>query len=572
MNIVSSCVMKKGKPSSPDLSLHQEVAQLLSAYLDGQVDDRERYWVERHLSSCPVCRRDLESLRHVVRLLNQLPAVTPPHPFTLRPEWVTPARPSPWRWLFGMPGLATGLAALMCLFVLAGALLYNRLTSYRAVMPLARVPITHVIPTAPTTTPSPTAARTVTLVVPSPAMAHGVLSPPAEPSPSAPTLTPSIPSRPSEPLAASPIPLPEARGEEYGEAPPPTPLVIQPEQESVAEIWLSPQQTEVPSAAHVAEEMSPQHLEDIASPEPTWTVPPAVGVMVASAATETPTTQLPSEKVVTPSEPSHITGAIVPPAAEISAVPSPSEEKATLPPALSKAGKTSVMPAEAPVAPSPAPVQSAEPSPAAEAMAVPADTETPTPLPSVEATVVSAEPSPAAEAMAVPAGTEMPTLPAEISPTSPAEEFLTSTADEVAPVTPAVVEPKTTDAPGAGPTEVVPTPTRVLIPVRDLRLTIKPGRIRIEGALPLPPGQPIQAELWCEGELVEWAIPETQRGKIQQEGRFELELQAQPNHPGFDLFQAPPARYEVRIVPLDFEAPVEARIPFDTFPPATKQP
>ncbi len=80
------------------------------------------------------------------------------------------------------------------------------------------------------------------------------------------------------------------------------------------------------------------------------------------------------------------------------------------------------------------------------------------------------------------------------------------------------------------------------------------------------------AELWREGERLTWAIPETQHGKVQEEGRFELELKAQPDHPDADLFRIEPARYELRIVPLEFEAPVEARIPFDTFPPATKQP
>jgi hypothetical protein len=182
----------------------------------------------------------------------------------------------------------------------------------------------------------------------------------------------------------------------------------------------------------------------------------------------------------------------------------------------------------------------------------------------------------------VPPATETPVSPA-LQPTealaatpsaeeTPAEEIPTSIIEEAAPITPTVFEEGAQETPTISPVEPTPTPTRIPIPVRDLRMTIKPGLIRIEGALPLPPGQLIQAELWREGQLMEWAIPETQRGKVQEEGRFELELKAQPDQPDFDLFQMTPAHYEVRIVPLEFEAPVEARIPFDTFPPKDKKP
>ncbi|PWH19961.1 MAG: hypothetical protein DDG58_03830 [Ardenticatenia bacterium] len=598
--------MKRKQPSSDHL-LHQKVAQLLSAYLDGQVDDRERYLVEQHLSTCPVCQRELESLRQVVRLLNRLPPVTPPYPFTLHPEWVAPARPPVWRWLFGVPGLATGLAALMCIIMLAGVLLYNQIVSYRPVMPLARVPVTHSIPGIPTVVSIPGVTSTATPTVSSPAVARDVLSPSAESSlPGSMPASP-IPGQPGEPPAPIPTPSPEAR-EEYG-TPSPTPLVVQPERESAAGAQPSPQQAEVPGEATVEEDMRAQRYVGAASPEPSFTIPPTAGAMVVSAATEAPVAQPPTEEVVIPSEPSPAAiGAAVPPTTTIPAAPTPSAEKAAapsdLPPAVTTPVKptempetaaepspvaaaavippeteTPAVPVEVPTTPPPVevPEVSAEPSPTAEAKAVPPETEIPAmpaevPVTSPPGEVLSAEPSPAAEVEAAPPETETPIVPVEVPTVSPTEGTLTSIAEEGVLITPTSVEPDVAEAPSIGPTEIEPTPTRIPIPVRDLRLTIKPGLIHIEGTLPLPPGQLIQAELWREGQLVEWAIPETQRGEVQEEGRFELALRAQPDHPDFDLLKAPPAHYEVRIVPLKFEAPVEARIPFDTSPPATKQP
>ena len=96
---------------------------------------------------------------------------------------------------------------------------------------------------------------------------------------------------------------------------------------------------------------------------------------------------------------------------------------------------------------------------------------------------------------------------------------------------------------------------------------IEPGAIHVSGRLPLREGQPIHADLWREEQPLEWANPETQRATVQPEGRFEIELQALPDIADFDLFSVAPAHYEIRIRPVEPPAPVEARIPFDTFPP-----
>ncbi len=581
--------MKREQPN-PDSLLHQQVTQLLSAYLDGQVNARERYWVEQHLSTCPRCRRDLESLRQTVRLLRQLPAVTPPYSFTLRPERVVSTKPPVWHWLFGIPGLATGLAALMCVILLAGVLLYNRLVPHSAVMPLARAPVTYSAPGTPTAMFVPGTVSSATPIASGPAVARDELSlPTVTPMPTSTQVSP-IPSQPIELLATSPIPSPEAPVEGYG-VPSPAPPMMQPERESAAETQPSPQRTEVPSKAPTDGAMGAQRYEEAVSPEPSWSAPSAIEVTVVPPASEMPGVSLPTEETVMPSGPSSAIGAAAaPPTIGISTTPTPPVEEAGQPPEPSPAAEvmavpptteTPAVPTETPVVslPSQEAVVSAEPSPAAEVMTVPPTTEMPAvptetsvvSPPSQEA-VVSAEPSPAAEVIAVPPTTETPAVPTETPAPLLVEEAPASATEESVPTVPATFKSGTREAPSVSPPESAPTPTRIPISVRDLRLTIKPGLIRIEGALPLPPGQPIQAELWREGEIMEWAIPETQRSKVQEEGHFELELKAQPDHPDFNLFQIPPARYEVRIVPLEFEVPVEARIPFDTFPPATKQP
>jgi hypothetical protein len=123
-------------------------------------------------------------------------------------------------------------------------------------------------------------------------------------------------------------------------------------------------------------------------------------------------------------------------------------------------------------------------------------------------------------------------------------------------------QPSATPSPG-------PTPT--LISVEALQLAIEPGVIRVTGRLPLPEGQSILAELWRDGQRLEWAVPKTQRAVVGTEGRFTLRLEARPGVPERDLLRAAPASYEIRIRLVDPAAPLEARIPFDTQPPPQPQ-
>jgi hypothetical protein len=112
--------------------IHDQVAELLSAYIDGEVTAAERELVEAHLASCDVCGRDLATLRQTVALLGQLPQVAAPRPFTLRESDVEslrlvlrPARLTWWQsgWL---RGAVAAVAMLLCVAVAGGVLLLQR--------------------------------------------------------------------------------------------------------------------------------------------------------------------------------------------------------------------------------------------------------------------------------------------------------------------------------------------------------------------------------------------------------------------------------------------------------------
>ena len=105
-----------------------KVQGLLSPYIDGQIGSSERDRVESHLEECQVCRRELESLRSTVNLLNRVVVVSPPRSFALaeieanrRPAALTREAPQ-WRRVpaLGALRVATAVTALLLVFVLAG--------------------------------------------------------------------------------------------------------------------------------------------------------------------------------------------------------------------------------------------------------------------------------------------------------------------------------------------------------------------------------------------------------------------------------------------------------------------
>jgi hypothetical protein len=106
-------------PSDRDL-------ELLSAYLDGELSDREKEQLEQRLARESALRADLDDLRETVALLSGLPRLKAPRSFTLDPAVY--GRPMPW-WqrIFTLKSAlqlsgALGAAASMLLIILAVAL------------------------------------------------------------------------------------------------------------------------------------------------------------------------------------------------------------------------------------------------------------------------------------------------------------------------------------------------------------------------------------------------------------------------------------------------------------------
>ena len=59
------------------VDVHSQMTQKLSAYLDGDLDPRERAALEAHLSSCVPCKTQLEQLRATLGRLGGLRAKAP---------------------------------------------------------------------------------------------------------------------------------------------------------------------------------------------------------------------------------------------------------------------------------------------------------------------------------------------------------------------------------------------------------------------------------------------------------------------------------------------------------------
>lgn len=104
-----------------------QIRELLSPYLDGEVTGVERVQVEQALAASPELQRELETLRRSIALVAALPVVAAPRPFTLSEAQVKPAKPAS-RGFLGLPGWFRGVAALaatlLCVLA-AGGLFWN---------------------------------------------------------------------------------------------------------------------------------------------------------------------------------------------------------------------------------------------------------------------------------------------------------------------------------------------------------------------------------------------------------------------------------------------------------------
>lgn len=104
--------------------------ELLSAYLDGEVTEKERHLLEEHLASCKSCRQELEELRRIVGLVASLPKEAAPEGFAQRTVASLPApgtgAPERLRKFFLRPrwAFASGALATAALILIAMSLLY----------------------------------------------------------------------------------------------------------------------------------------------------------------------------------------------------------------------------------------------------------------------------------------------------------------------------------------------------------------------------------------------------------------------------------------------------------------
>lgn len=62
---------RKLRPDLSNIDLCREVSDSLSAYLDGELSDEEIYKIAIHLEDCRACRRDLEELKELKKVINE---------------------------------------------------------------------------------------------------------------------------------------------------------------------------------------------------------------------------------------------------------------------------------------------------------------------------------------------------------------------------------------------------------------------------------------------------------------------------------------------------------------------
>lgn len=94
------------------------IQEMLSPYIDGELNPADREKVERHIEGCDACRQELESLRETVGLLQRVEMVPSPRSFTVaQPE---PARRPASVFAFAALRAATAFAVVMLVFFSLG--------------------------------------------------------------------------------------------------------------------------------------------------------------------------------------------------------------------------------------------------------------------------------------------------------------------------------------------------------------------------------------------------------------------------------------------------------------------
>ncbi|HNT23227.1 MAG TPA: hypothetical protein PKM21_02595 [Anaerolineales bacterium] len=93
--------------------------EVLSAYLDGQLNSKERARLEARLITTPALQTTLDDLQKTRSLLRSLPRPRRPRSFVLTPQMVTTRQPKP-RPLFPAFSLASAVSSLLLVLVMLG--------------------------------------------------------------------------------------------------------------------------------------------------------------------------------------------------------------------------------------------------------------------------------------------------------------------------------------------------------------------------------------------------------------------------------------------------------------------
>lgn len=57
---------------------HQEIKELISSYIDGEVNEKQKNIVENHLKECPECRKEFEEMSKLEEVMGQMELRKPP--------------------------------------------------------------------------------------------------------------------------------------------------------------------------------------------------------------------------------------------------------------------------------------------------------------------------------------------------------------------------------------------------------------------------------------------------------------------------------------------------------------
>ncbi|KPL05585.1 MAG: hypothetical protein AMJ73_00195 [candidate division Zixibacteria bacterium SM1_73] len=57
---------------------HQQIKELISSYMDGEADEKQKKIVEIHLKECPECQREFEEMKKLEEVMGQMELKKPP--------------------------------------------------------------------------------------------------------------------------------------------------------------------------------------------------------------------------------------------------------------------------------------------------------------------------------------------------------------------------------------------------------------------------------------------------------------------------------------------------------------